>query len=149
MAGLAIPRRRLISIIGGSAGNLVEWYDWFAYASFAIYFAPVFFPKADPTAQLLSTATIFAVGFVLRPIGAWVMGRFADARGRKAGEFLLASILERARAMAMDRLYLLTNSKCASAIHLYEKLGFVHDAEIMAAYGSRYERCNVAMSYPL
>lgn len=77
------------------------------------------------------------------------MGVSEKARGRKAGEFLLASILERARAMAMDRLYLLTNSKCASAIHLYEKLGFVHDAEIMAAYGSRYERCNVAMSYPL
>lgn len=82
---MKIPRKRLVSIIGGSAGNLVEWYDWFAYASFAIYFAPVFFPKADPTAQLLSTATIFAAGFVMRPIGAWVMGRFADSRGRKAG----------------------------------------------------------------
>ena len=90
---LAIPRRRLVSIIGGSAGNLVEWYDWFAYASFAIYFAPVFFPKADPTAQLLSTATIFAVGFVLRPIGAWVMGRFADARGRKAGLTLSVALM--------------------------------------------------------
>ncbi|WP_019833684.1 bifunctional helix-turn-helix transcriptional regulator/GNAT family N-acetyltransferase [Sphingomonas sp. PR090111-T3T-6A] len=77
------------------------------------------------------------------------MGVSERARGRKAGEFLLASILERARAMAMGRLYLLTNRKCASAIHLYEKLGFVHDAEIMATYGSRYERCNVAMSYPL
>lgn len=77
------------------------------------------------------------------------MGVSEAARGRKAGEFLLARILERSRAMEMDRLYLLTNGKCASAIHLYEKLGFVHDAEIMAAYGSRYERCNVAMSYPL
>src|SRR6476469_2296955 len=84
MARLEIPRRRLISIVGGSAGNLVEWYDWFAYASFAIYFAPVFFPKADATAQLLSTATIFAAGFIVRPIGAWLMGRFADSRGRKA-----------------------------------------------------------------
>jgi MHS family alpha-ketoglutarate permease-like MFS transporter len=93
MAGLAIPRRRLVSIIGGSAGNLVEWYDWFAYASFAIYFAPVFFPKADPTAQLLSTATIFAVGFIMRPIGAWVMGRFADSRGRKAGLTLSVALM--------------------------------------------------------
>jgi MHS family alpha-ketoglutarate permease-like MFS transporter len=93
MARLAIPRRRLLSIIGGSAGNLVEWYDWFAYASFAIYFAPVFFPKADPTAQLLNTATIFAVGFVLRPIGAWIMGRFADARGRKAGLTLSVALM--------------------------------------------------------
>lgn len=88
-----INRRRLVSIVGGSAGNLVEWYDWFAYASFAIYFAPVFFPKADPTAQLLSTATIFAAGFVMRPIGAWVMGRFADSRGRKAGLTLSVALM--------------------------------------------------------
>jgi MHS family alpha-ketoglutarate permease-like MFS transporter len=93
MKALAIPRKRLVSIIGGSAGNLVEWYDWFAYAAFAIYFAPVFFPKADPTAQLLSTAAIFAVGFVMRPIGAWVMGRFADTRGRKAGLSLSVALM--------------------------------------------------------
>lgn len=93
MKALAIPRKRLVSIIGGSMGNLVEWYDWFAYAAFAIYFAPVFFPKADPTAQLLSTATIFAVGFIMRPIGAWVMGRFADTRGRKAGLTLSVALM--------------------------------------------------------
>ncbi|WP_447764514.1 MFS transporter [Sphingopyxis panaciterrae] len=93
MKALAIPRKRLVSIVGGSAGNLVEWYDWFAYAAFAIYFAPVFFPKADPTAQLLSTATIFAVGFIMRPIGAWVMGRFADTRGRKAGLTLSVALM--------------------------------------------------------
>ncbi|MGH6651897.1 MAG: MFS transporter [Sphingopyxis sp.] len=90
---MAIPRKRLVSIVGGSLGNLVEWYDWFAYASFAIYFAPVFFPKADPTAQLLSTAAIFAVGFIMRPIGAWVMGRFADTRGRKAGLSLSVALM--------------------------------------------------------
>lgn len=93
MQALAIPRKRLVSIVGGSLGNLVEWYDWFAYASFAIYFAPVFFPKADPTAQLLSTAAIFAVGFIMRPIGAWVMGRFADTRGRKAGLSLSVALM--------------------------------------------------------
>ncbi len=93
MGNLAIPRRRLISIVGGSLGNLVEWYDWFAYASFAIYFAPVFFPKADQTAQLLNTAAIFAVGFIVRPIGAWVMGRFADSRGRKAGLTLSVALM--------------------------------------------------------
>lgn len=93
MQALAIPRKRLVSIVGGSMGNLVEWYDWFAYASFAIYFAPVFFPKADPTAQLLSTAAIFAVGFIMRPIGAWVMGRFADTRGRKAGLSLSVALM--------------------------------------------------------
>ena len=82
---MSIDARRLRSIVGGSAGNLVEWYDWYAYAALAIYFAPVFFPKGDQTAQLLSTAAIFAVGFLMRPIGAWVMGIYADSHGRKAG----------------------------------------------------------------
>lgn len=90
---MAITRKRFVSIIGGSAGNLVEWYDWFAYAAFAIYFAPVFFPKGDPTAQLLNTAAVFAVGFVVRPIGAWVMGRYADNRGRKAGLSLSVALM--------------------------------------------------------
>jgi MFS transporter, MHS family, alpha-ketoglutarate permease len=92
-ANPTMNRKRFISIIGGSAGNLVEYYDWFAYAAFAIYFAPVFFPKGDPTAQLLSTATIFAAGFVMRPIGAWVMGRYADAKGRKAGLSLSVGLM--------------------------------------------------------
>jgi ribosomal protein S18 acetylase RimI-like enzyme len=70
-----------------------------------------------------------------------------SARGRKVGEFLLAGTLERARALGVDKLYLLTNTRCAAAIHLYEKLGFEHDAQIMATFGSRYERCNVAMSW--
>ena len=93
MQAFTIPRKRLVSIVGGSMGNLVEWYDWFAYAAFAIYFAPVFFPQADPTAQLLNSAAIFAVGFVMRPIGAWLMGRFADTRGRKAGLSLSVALM--------------------------------------------------------
>lgn len=88
-----ITRDRFKSIIGGSAGNLVEWYDWFAYASFAIYFAPVFFPKGDPTAQLLNTAAVFAVGFIVRPIGAYAMGRYADHAGRKAGLTLSVGLM--------------------------------------------------------
>lgn len=88
-----IEARRLKSIIGGSAGNLVEWYDWFAYASLAIYFAPSFFPKSDPTAQLLSTAAIFAVGFLMRPLGAWIMGIYGDRHGRKAGLALSVGLM--------------------------------------------------------
>ena len=75
------------------------------------------------------------------------MGVRESARGLKAGEFLLAAVIERAMALGADPLYLLTNAKCAAAIHLYEKLGFQHDAEIMARYGARYERCDVAMRY--
>jgi len=74
---MADARRRLTNIVGGSAGNLVEWFDWYVYSAFALYFAPVFFPKGDTTAQLLNTAAVFAVGFVMRPIGAWVMGIYA------------------------------------------------------------------------
>lgn len=75
------------------------------------------------------------------------MGVLKSARGLKAGEFLLAKTLERAASLGMDRIYLLTNRKCAAAIHLYEKLGFVHDEEIMRKFGARYQRCDVAMSY--
>ena len=86
-------RHRLRNIIGGSAGNLVEWYDWYVYSAFALYFAPVFFPDGDLTSQLLNTAAIFAVGFVMRPIGAWIMGIYADRKGRKAGLTLSVSLM--------------------------------------------------------
>lgn len=75
------------------------------------------------------------------------MGVRETARGRKAGEFLLAAAIERAKVLGADPLYLLTNSRCAAAIHLYEKAGFRHDAEILARYGASYERCDVAMRY--
>lgn len=75
------------------------------------------------------------------------MGVREHARGLKAGEFLLAAVIERARAMDADPLYLLSNARCAAGIHLYEKLGFRHDAGIMAEYGARYARCDVAMRY--
>lgn len=77
-------RQRLRAIFGGSVGNLVEWYDWYAYAAFSLYFAPVFFPQHDRTAQLLNSAAIFAVGFLMRPLGGWLFGRYADRHGRKA-----------------------------------------------------------------
>ena len=79
------PIRRLKNILGASAGNFVEWFDWFAYASFAIYFSRAFFPMGDQTAQLLNTAFIFAGGFVARPLGALLLGMYADRRGRRAG----------------------------------------------------------------
>lgn len=83
--GAPTQAQRLKAIIGGSTGNLVEWYDWYAYAAFTLYFAPHFFPSEDPTARLLSAAGIFAVGFLMRPIGAWLMGVYADRHGRKSG----------------------------------------------------------------
>jgi MHS family alpha-ketoglutarate permease-like MFS transporter len=92
-AGKLDTRNRLKSILGGSAGNLVEWYDWYAYAAFTLYFAPHFFPAGDQTTQLLNTAAVFAVGFLMRPIGGWLMGVYADRYGRKAGLTLSVSLM--------------------------------------------------------
>ncbi|SFT22036.1 MFS transporter [Mucilaginibacter polytrichastri] len=79
-----IIRSRVKGVVGGSIGNLVEWYDWYAYSVFALYFGGAFFPKQNETVQLLNTAGIFAIGFLMRPIGGWVMGTYADRKGRKA-----------------------------------------------------------------
>ena len=86
-------RRRIRGILGGSAGNLVEWYDWYVYSAFTLYFAPAFFPTSNPTAQLLNAAAIFAVGFLMRPLGAWIMGIYADRHGRKSGLTLSVSLM--------------------------------------------------------
>jgi MHS family alpha-ketoglutarate permease-like MFS transporter len=82
---------RIKAILIGSSGNLVEWYDFYVYAAFSLYFAKAFFPAGDQTAQLLNTAAIFAVGFLMRPIGAWLFGRMADRHGRRVA--LTTSVL--------------------------------------------------------
>jgi len=87
------PVARARAILGGSAGNLVEWYDWFAYSSFTLYFAHHFFPKGDQTAQLLQAAVVFWVGFLARPIGAWLTGLYADRAGRRAALTLSVSMM--------------------------------------------------------
>ncbi len=93
-AGRVTPTlTRLGAILGGSAGNLVEWYDWYTYSAAALYFAPVFFPHGDQTAQLLQTAAVFAAGFFARPVGAWIMGRYADRAGRKAALTLSVAMM--------------------------------------------------------
>ncbi len=87
----ADTRSRIKAIVGSSSGNLVEWYDFYAYAFTALYFKDAFFPGADPTVQLLNTAAVFAIGFLMRPIGGWLFGRIADRVGRKAS--MLISVL--------------------------------------------------------
>ncbi len=85
--------RRLKNILGASAGNFVEWFDWFAYASFAIYFSRAFFPSGDQTAQLLNTALVFGGGFIARPVGALMFGRYADRAGRRAALTLSVALM--------------------------------------------------------
>jgi MHS family alpha-ketoglutarate permease-like MFS transporter len=77
-------RRRVWAIVSASSGNLVEWFDFYAYSFCSLYFAHIFFPSGNTTTQLLQTAGVFAAGFLMRPIGGWLFGRIADRRGRKA-----------------------------------------------------------------
>jgi MHS family alpha-ketoglutarate permease-like MFS transporter len=88
---LADVRRRVKAIFIGSVGNLVEWYDFYAYAAFALYFAGSFFPGTDPVVQQLNAALLFALGFIVRPIGGWLFGHLADHYGRRAS--LMLSVL--------------------------------------------------------
>jgi MHS family alpha-ketoglutarate permease-like MFS transporter len=110
--------RRVRAIIGASSGNLVEWYDFYAYAFTSIYFASAFFPSGDATSQLLATAGIFAVGFFMRPLGGWLFGWLADRHGRKnsmvisvlmmcAGSLLIAVLPTYATVGAMAPILLL------------------------------------------
>src|SRR6195952_2575452 len=99
----AEKRRRIFAIMAASSGNLVEWFDFYIYSFTTIYFAPSFFPKQDETVQYLYSAAVFAIGFLMRPIGGWIFGKIADRRGRKtslvisvimmcAGSLLIASL---------------------------------------------------------
>src|SRR5215467_1216521 len=90
-AQFADVRRRLKAIFIGSIGNLVEWYDFYAYTAFALYFANAFFPGSDPVLQQLNAAVVFAIGFVMRPIGGWLFGHLADHHGRRNA--LMLSVL--------------------------------------------------------
>src|SRR5437764_15211661 len=85
---LADMRRRLTAIFIGSVGNLVEWYDFYAYAAFALYFAGAFFPNSDPVVQQLNAALLFAAGFLVRPLGGWLFGHLADHHGRRGALIL-------------------------------------------------------------
>ncbi|WP_222165664.1 MFS transporter [Edaphocola aurantiacus] len=113
-------RERIQAIIGGSIGNLVEWYDWYAYAAFAIYFSHSFFPTGNMTAQLLNTAGIFAVGFLMRPIGGWMFGRIADKVGRK-------------RAMTLSVLLMSFGSLLIALTPAYSTIGVLAPALLLLA----------------
>ena len=76
--------RRLRAIFGGSIGNLIEWYDFYVYNSFAVYFAKLFTASNDPTVQFITVFGIYAVGFFIRPVGGLILGYYADRRGRRA-----------------------------------------------------------------
>lgn len=84
-------RQRVKAILAGSSGNLIEWYDFYVYAFTSLYFSAAFFPQSDRVVQVIATSAIFAVGFLLRPLGGWYFGRLADRRGRRHA--IVASVL--------------------------------------------------------
>lgn len=86
-------RWRLKAIFIGSIGNLVEWYDFYAYAAFSLYFAHKFFPGGDPVVEQLNSALLFAFGFLVRPLGGILFGQLADRRGRRLALILSASLM--------------------------------------------------------
>ncbi|GAA2173142.1 MFS transporter [Agrococcus versicolor] len=75
-------RRSVSNTLKGSAGNLVEWYDVYVYSVFATYFESQFFSEGQEGTGLFIWA-IFAVTFIMRPVGSWFFGRLADRRGRR------------------------------------------------------------------
>ena len=86
-------RQRLWGIFSGSIGNLIEYYDWFIYIGLEFYFSKEFFPAGTATVALLKTAAVLAIGFLVRPIGGWVLGIYADRRGRRAALLLSVSMM--------------------------------------------------------
>lgn len=103
-------RQRITAIITASAGNLIEWFDFYIYAFTGIYFASSFFPDSDPTAQLLNVAGIYAAGFLIRPLGGWFFGRYADRRGRQS-------------AMVFSILLMGAGSLLTAALPTYSQIG--------------------------
>ena len=79
------------AVLATSFGNLIEWYDVYAYSAFALYFAGSFFPKNDAAVQQLQAATLFAIAFLMRPFGSMIFGYLADRYGRRSS--LTVSIL--------------------------------------------------------
>ena len=119
-ASLADTARRLKAIFIGSTGNLVEWFDFYAYSAFALYFAKSFFPSESQTAQLLNAAAIFAVGFLMRPFGGWLFGHVADRHGRRP-------------ALTVSVLLMCLGSLTIAVTPTYDSIGFAAPLVLLVA----------------
>ncbi|HEV7816975.1 MAG TPA: MFS family transporter [Janthinobacterium sp.] len=113
-------RQRIFAICGASSGNLVEWFDFYIYSFCALYFSSAFFPKGNPTTQLLNTAGIFAAGFLMRPVGGWLFGRIADRYGRR-------------RSMMISVLMMCGGSLMIAVLPTYAAIGTLAPALLLVA----------------
>lgn len=125
-------RHQALAIVGASSGNLVEWYDFYAYAFTALYFAHAFFPAGDATAQLLNTAAVFAVGFLMRPLGGWLFGWIADRQGRR-------------RSMILSVLLMSAGSLLIALLPTHESIGVA--APILLALARMLQGLSVGGEY--
>ncbi|WP_369046377.1 MFS transporter [Sinomonas sp. P10A9] len=89
----AATRRAIANTLKGSAGNLIEWYDLYVYAAFSAYFATYFFSTMDPVQAQIDAYLTFALTFLMRPVGSWFFGRYADRHGRRAALTLSVSLM--------------------------------------------------------
>lgn len=89
----ARTRRAVANTLKGSAGNLIEWYDLYVYAAFSAYFATYFFNSKDPAQAQIDAYLTFALTFLMRPVGSWFFGRYADRHGRRAALTLSVSLM--------------------------------------------------------
>lgn len=80
-------------MVSAGIGNTIEWYDWTIFATFLVFISPNFFPPGNDVAANLSTAATYALAFFFRPLGGWLLGRFADTRGRKNGILLTIMLM--------------------------------------------------------
>jgi len=105
-------RRRIFAIMAASSGNLVEWFDFYVYSFTTIYFASSFFPKTYTTVQqYLYSALVFAIGFLMRPIGGWMFGKIADRRGRKT-------------SLVISVVMMCAGSLMVACLPTYQQIGF-------------------------
>ena len=100
------------TLVAASIGNAIEWYDWTIYATFLVYFSTQFFPAGDPNLALIATTATYAVAFFFRPVGGWLLGRYADVKGRKA-------------AMVLTIMLMAGGSMALGLLPTYEQVGYL------------------------
>ena len=91
----ALPQRLPLSrvVIAATIGNVLEWFDFLVYGYFAVTIAEVFFPTGNPTVSLLITFGAFGLAYVVRPLGAVIVGTYTDRHGRKSGLTLSIALM--------------------------------------------------------
>lgn len=106
-----LPKGIVKAIVAGSIGNVVEWVDWSIYGLAAPFIAAQFFPKSSPITALLQTYGIFAIGFLIRPIGSMIIGPYGDKHGRN-------------KALALSILLMGAGTGLIGVVPTYATIGF-------------------------